>query len=167
MMSLSTSTGKSSSLSGPLAAFSLPLVTLSTASSAAAGAMAALPGTLVGGCASSTAWVAMLCALPSEGGNWRAGSSSEGKGDAVLGVPGAESGEDAMLDGGVAYPRHSPSPGWRAERRTTQQICQRAALVVGSRVDCQTGELGRMRCCSRTANGARAGPWTLALIRGC
>jgi len=53
----------------------------------------------------------MLCALPSEDENGRVGSSSEENGDAVLGVPGAESGEDAMLDGGeVAFPRHSPSP---------------------------------------------------------
>lgn len=39
----------------------------------------------------------MVCAAPSEGERARAVSLSAGSGEAVLGLPGAESGEEAML----------------------------------------------------------------------
>lgn len=97
MISFKTSTGKSSSRSGPLAAFSLPFGVL-TASSAG-GATSALAGTLARHIASTSLWIAAVCAASGEGANGLLGSSSEGKGDAVLAVPGVDGGEEAILDG--------------------------------------------------------------------
>lgn len=96
IISLSTSTGRSSRRSGPFAAFSFPLGTLHVASAAGA-ALTALAGTLASHTGSAVPRVAMACASSGEDESERTGSASEGKGDAVLGVPGMESGEEAML----------------------------------------------------------------------
>lgn len=81
------------------------------------------------------------------------GSSSEGKGDAVLGVPGVDGGE-AMLDGSeVAFWRRARSHVSKYKRKTAQQQCQ-----CGSRgyVEGRQPALGirRLSCC-RLANEAR------------
>jgi hypothetical protein len=111
MISLSTSTGRSSSLSGPFAAFSLPFGALQGVA-AAGEAATELGGALAAHAGSTSHVVAMGCASSSEDDSERDGSASEGKGDAVLGVPGMESGEEAMLRGGSARTgrRHPPSP---------------------------------------------------------
>jgi hypothetical protein len=147
-MSLSTSTGRSSSLSGPLAAFSSHFGSLWTASSGG-GAAAAL--------ADREALGAPSVAPSSEGDNERAASSSEGNGDDVLGVPGVESGDDAMLAGGsVAACLHS-APGRRQKKReTAQQNRQRAALA-GVEVWLPDRHSGDRRC-SGGPMSASAGP---------
>jgi hypothetical protein len=115
MISFNTSTGKSSSFSGPVAAFSFPfggaLLTASSTGSAPVLRAGTCPLPLVGGTASTPVCVAMRCASSSEGECGRI-ASSDGSGDAVLGEPG-ESGEEAMLlvEVARARQRHLPSPG--------------------------------------------------------
>lgn len=108
MISFKISTGRSSNRSGPWTAFSLPFGALSAASLAGA-AITARAGTLAFHAASTSPWVAVICASFGEGVGGLAGSS-EGKGDAVLVVPGVDGGDESMLDGrSVGCRRHLPS----------------------------------------------------------
>lgn len=97
MISFRISTGRSSSRSGPLAAFSFPLGAC-FAGSAAVDAPAVL-GTVgwLGQAASGSLCVAIGCASPGEEESDCAMSSSKVNGDEVLGVPGVESGEAMSL----------------------------------------------------------------------
>lgn len=123
MISFSTSTGRSSSLRGPFAAFSLPLFAVPTAS--AGTDAAALAGTLASHAGSASFRVAMVCASLGEGESERPSPSSESKGEAVLGDAGDSSGEDAMVEGGeVVFRRHAPPPRCEAKRETAQEQCQ-------------------------------------------
>ena len=97
MMSFNMSTGRSSSRSGPLPAFSFPLDTCFTGS-AAVDAPAAL-GTVswLGQPSSASSCVAVVCASSGEEESDCAMSSWNVNGDAVLAVPGVESGEAMSL----------------------------------------------------------------------
>ena len=101
MISLRMSTGRSSSLKGPLLAFSFPFRCFAAVSLDGGDALVVLvaptPETLSQS-PSASAWVDIVCALSRDGGEVPVRSSSKGYGEAGLGVPGAESGDsDAML----------------------------------------------------------------------
>lgn len=95
IISFRISIGRSSSLSGPFAAFSLPFG--AAVVSPAGGALAARATGALVHALSVSACIVMACALSCEGALERARSSAGAKGDAGLGVPGAEGGEEAML----------------------------------------------------------------------
>lgn len=124
MISLRTSMGKSSNLSGPFAAFSFPFGAVLTASSAG-GALTIVAGTPVFHTASGSCGVAMVAMVCASSGDcesgWPASCSEEGCGEAVLGEPGdVESGEEAMLLCEVTRTgrRDAPSPNGGAKRGT-------------------------------------------------
>jgi hypothetical protein len=98
MISLRTSMGRSSSRSGPSLAFSFPLseklaASLGEGGARAAGASEPLSRRLAGTSSNGTAGDATHDGGDAGGGS----SSSEGSGEHVLGVPGDEGGEEAML----------------------------------------------------------------------
>lgn len=106
--------GRSSRFSGPFAAFSLPLGAAVTCS--ADGVVCAFAAAGVGALVhipSASPCVVGVCASSWAGESERAASASKGMGDAVLGVPGDESGESAMVVLGRAgtASRHAGSPG--------------------------------------------------------
>jgi hypothetical protein len=133
MISLSTSTGRSSSLIGIVLAFSFPLGGLLIVSLDEGGAPAtAASKPLLRRHSRSSRGDAILAASGVGNIGWRS-SSSEGAGEHVLGVPGDEGGEDSML-----YRDDHVSPGrgdMNAHRVPTKEACDSAAsglLVVES-----------------------------------
>lgn len=89
------SIGRSSSFSGPLTAFSFPLGSIACSADSVAfttlgaGALVHTP--------SACPCMSPVCASSCEGEKERAAFLSECSGDAVIGVPGVESGESAMM----------------------------------------------------------------------
>ena len=96
MISLRMSMGRSNRFSGPFTALSLPLVAGVTCSVNSVAFTAAGAGAL-GHIPSASPCMAGVCASSCAGESERALSASKGMGDAVLGVPGDESGESAMV----------------------------------------------------------------------
>lgn len=98
MISFRISTGKSSSRSGPLAAFSFPLRACFTGSAAAVAPTALGTARWLGQASSAASLcAAIVCASSGEEESDCAMSSSKVSGDEVLGVPGVESGEAMAL----------------------------------------------------------------------
>lgn len=95
IISFKISTGRSSSFSGPFEAFALPFC--AGAGSVKGGAPTAPGAGVLVHTSSGDGWEPISCASSCEGENERAKSASEGSGDAVVGVPGVESGESAMM----------------------------------------------------------------------
>lgn len=75
------------------------------------------------GAVSTSCWTAIGGASSSDGERARLVSSSESSGDEVLGVPGVESGEEAMLL--VEDARAGPSPKPKVKQNTARQQLQR------------------------------------------
>jgi hypothetical protein len=120
MISFKMSMGRSSSFSGPCAAFSFPFGAVTC--SADVGAFTALGAGAFVHTPSSCPCIPRVCTSPCEGVNERARSASEGSGDMVLGVPGVESGESAMVLHKVrAARRHASSSGRRIRAGTALQ----------------------------------------------
>jgi hypothetical protein len=148
IISLRTSMGRSSNRSGPSLAFSFPLSDELAASLGGRGAGAHAMGAseplsrwLTGTSWNDTAGNATHDAGDAGGGN----SSSEGSGEHVLGVPGDEGGEEAMLcrDGHV-----SPGRGDMNAHgvQTTEEAGDSAASGGAARRECFVERRVRGRC---------------------
>lgn len=133
--------GRSSSFNGLFAAFSLPFAIVTCSADAEAVAFT-VPGAGVAAHTSSLCpWAPPeSCASSCEGERERAKSPSEGNGDAVLGVPGDESGESAMVGRVRHYleayklPTEGREPGARTARQygSCMCMCMRCARAVES-----------------------------------
>lgn len=100
MISFKMSTGRSSSCSGRLAAFSFPFSAWSTGAGAADAPTALGTARWLGQASSACFCIAIAGASSGEGESDWAMSSSNVNGDDVLGLPGAESGEAMSLSSG-------------------------------------------------------------------
>jgi hypothetical protein len=121
MISFKMSMGRSSSFSGPLGAFSFPFASMACSADAVAfttlgvGALVHTP--------SPCPCISAVCASSCKGEKQRVRFLSEGSGDAVVGVPGVESGESVMmlrgsgtLWGACRLPEEGRKPGAGAAR---------------------------------------------------
>lgn len=100
MISFKMSTGRSSSFSGPLAAFSFPLGAWLTGAGAADAPTALGTARWLGQASSACFCVAIVCASSGADESDGAMSSSNVNGDDALGLPGVESGEAMSLSSG-------------------------------------------------------------------
>lgn len=100
MISFKTSTGRSSSFSGPLAVFSFSLGAWLTGAGAADAPTAFGTARWLGQASSACFCVAIVCASSGEDESDWAMSSSKVSGDDALGLPGVESGEAMSLSSG-------------------------------------------------------------------
>jgi hypothetical protein len=143
MISLRTSTGKSSNFSGPVAAFALPFGAL-WATTSTGDARTALVGSAVTTSTSAgSLCVAVACPSFCAAERAQPSSSSDGDGDSIVGVV---SGEEAMVccRRPRAGRRHSPSRCGRAKRETGQDHPECRCGVGGA---CRAGNDGSTSVC--------------------
>lgn len=168
IISLRMSTGRSRSLNGVFLAFSFPLSNLLIDSLGGCGALAAAASGLLSRAHPGSSWVWEDMASVSSGGSGadRLSSSCEGVGEAVLGVPGEESGEESMLfrDAHASPSREGMNPhGESAFRKVDSTAAVRLVVSVlwtdvrGRHAEGQPAT--RARPTSALANQGPKAPW--------
>jgi hypothetical protein len=130
MISFKTSTGRSSSFSGPRAAFSFPFGAWLPAAGAADAPTALGTASWLGQTASACFGVAIACASSGADASDWAMSSSNVDGDDALGLPGVESGEAMSLSSGWDHVMGGREWSARIGGRVPGQLHLTSAAVV-------------------------------------